>query len=98
VARAYRTFPVRQIDVRPRTGEDGWTVEVEVRDRAVTRHVVRVSRSELERYGGGDVADVVRRSFEFLLEREPNTAILREFDLSVIESYFPEYPRLIVRR
>jgi hypothetical protein len=37
----------------------------------------------------------VRRSFEFLLAREDNTSILREFDLSTIERYFPEYPRQI---
>jgi hypothetical protein len=33
----------------------------------------------------------VVKSFEFLLEREPNTSILRSFDLSVISQYFPEY-------
>jgi hypothetical protein len=54
---------------------------------------VRVSRAERERYGGGDVAGLVRRSFEFLLAREPSSSILREFDLSTIERYFPEYPR-----
>jgi hypothetical protein len=37
----------------------------------------------------------VKRSFEFLLEREPNTSILPEFDLSVIQRYFPEYERTI---
>jgi hypothetical protein len=54
--------------------------------------VIRVSASDLERYGGGDVHDLLRRSIEFLLDREPNTSILREFDLSSIERYFPEYP------
>lgn len=36
-------------------------------------------------------AALVEKSFEFLLEREPNTSILRSFDLSVISRYFPEY-------
>jgi hypothetical protein len=40
-------------------------------------------------------SELVRASFEFLLEREPNTSILRSFDLSVIERYFPEYSREI---
>jgi hypothetical protein len=31
-----------------------------------------------------------------MLAREPNTAILREFDLSTIERYFPDYAREIV--
>ena len=60
-----------------------------------TTHRVRISRAERDRYGGGDVADLVERSFEFLLARESNTSILREFDLSTIERYFPEYAREI---
>ena len=61
-----------------------------------TEHTVTVSPVSLARWGRGtireeDVEDLVRRSFEFLLDREPATSILRRFDLSVIESYFPEY-------
>ena len=43
----------------------------------------------------GDPADLVRRSFAFLLEREPKESILRTFELSVIGRYFPEYEREI---
>lgn len=60
-----------------------------------TRHRVTVKRADLQRWGGGtqrdDVASLVERSFEFLLEREPPNAILATFDLSVIQQYFPEY-------
>jgi len=53
---------------------------------------VRVSQADLDRWGaGGPVEDLVRRSFEFLLEREPAGSILREFDLAVIQRYFPEF-------
>jgi hypothetical protein len=76
---------------------DGHVALVTVKDRETTTHHVRVSRVERERYGGEDVADLVRRSFEFLLAREANTSILREFDLSTIERYFPEYAREIRR-
>ncbi len=43
-----------------------------------------------------DIADldqeqIVRESFEFLLEREPSTSILPEFSLEEIGRYFPEY-------
>lgn len=81
---------------------DGHVAEVTVRDRTTTSHRVRVSRGERERYRGAsatddEVADLVRRSFEFLLAREPNTDILREFDLETIARYFPEYPREIAR-
>ena len=38
-----------------------------------------------------DLERVVRASFEFLLEREPASSIMREFSLDVIPTYFPEY-------
>jgi hypothetical protein len=37
----------------------------------------------------------VEKSFEFLLERESNTSILKTFDLPVIGGYFPEYENAI---
>ncbi len=73
-------------------------VAVELRGRR-TEHTVTVSPASLARWGRGpeqkDVEDLVRRSFEFLLEREPARAILRQFELPVIETYFPEYDELI---
>ena len=39
--------------------------------------------------------DLIIKSFEFLLERESNQSILSEFNLEIIENYFPEYPKLI---
>ncbi len=86
-----------EIDVRVSPHDERYVAHVTVRDRVVTRHTVRISAEELDRYGGGDVVDLVRRSFEFLLAREPNTAILREFPLSMIERYFPGYAREIRR-
>lgn len=87
------------LEISVRETAAGHEAEVAVRAREATRHVVSVSSAELERYGGGDdVADLVRRSFEFLLEREPNTQVLRHFALSDIERYFPEYPSVIRAR
>ena len=75
---------------------DGWVCEVDVDDDgSKTHHVVTVTQEDLERWGTGvdreAVEDLVKRSFDFLLEREPATSILRTFDLSVIRHYFPEY-------
>jgi hypothetical protein len=42
--------------------------------------------------------ELVRASFEFLLEREPATSILRKFSLDVISQYFPGYPAQIRAR
>lgn len=60
-----------------------------------TRHTVTVKRADLERWAGGTKREnleiLVKKSFDFLLEREPPSAILATFDLSVIQRYFPEY-------
>lgn len=87
-----------RIVVSARESGDGHVALVTVNDRETTTHRVRVSRFERERYGTENVAELVKRSFEFLLEREPNSSILREFDLSTIERYFPEYADEIRRR
>ena len=35
--------------------------------------------------------ELVKKSFEFLLEKEGPQSILAEFELPVIQKYFPEY-------
>jgi hypothetical protein len=40
---------------------------------------------------------LIEKSFEFLLQRESNTSILRTFDLPVIGHYFPDYESAIVK-
>jgi len=63
-------------------------------------HTVTVDPAYARKLGGDDVdpAALVRRSFEFLLEREPKESILETFALPVIGRYFPEYEREIGRR
>lgn len=76
----------------------GWTCHVTVGGPgAPTRHEVTVTDADLARYapGAADPFDLVRRSFAFLLAREPKTSILRRFDLPVIARYFPEFERTI---
>ena len=87
-----------ETDVTCRADGDAWRCTVRLTDgRGTGDHMVRVSRADLERLapGAADPDDLVRRSFEFLLEREPRTSILREFELPVIGQYFPEYEREI---
>lgn len=63
-------------------------------------HIVRVDASCAAKLTGGRATaeELLRRSFEFLLEREPKESILARFDLPVIGRYFPEYEREIQRR
>jgi hypothetical protein len=84
-----------QITVTPRA--DG---TFHVRTPAGTSHEVSVPAGFPASLGCGDVAaeELVRASFEFLLEREPATSILREFSLDVISQYFPGYPAQIRAR
>ena len=64
--------------------------------RTVSEHMVTVTKDDKERFAPySTVEDLVRRSFEFLLEREPPTSILHTFALPDIELYFPDYPRVI---
>lgn len=87
------------VDVSVERGESGWTATVRVEQRGTrTEHRVTVRDEDLSRYGATDSADLVRRSFDFLLEREPNTSILREFRITEIERYFPEYQETIRAR
>lgn len=75
---------------------DGWNVSVAVQGAQETMHNVHVATGYYERLGNGrSVEEFVRESFEFLLKREPNTSILREFDISVIQEYFSEYEETI---
>ena len=64
-----------------------------------TTHEVSVDKTYAEKLTAGKIstAELVKKSFEFLLQRESNTSILRRFDLSVIGRYFPEYEREIVK-
>lgn len=76
----------------------GWTCRVTVGGPGdPTIHDVSVTPIDLARYapGASEPADLVARSFAFLLAREPKESILRRFDLPVIARYFPEYERTI---
>jgi hypothetical protein len=74
---------------------------VRVREGATeTVHTVTLQPPALQKLAGGHASpeDLLRLSFEFLLEREPKESILARFDLSIIARYFPEYEREISRR
>ncbi len=76
---------------------DAPNYRVTVIDQSTTTHDVKVQAEYAQKLTAGKIstAQLVKKSFEFLLEREPNTSILRSFDLSVIVRYFPEYERII---
>jgi hypothetical protein len=81
------------VEVRCTADGKGYRCAVDVSDTTGTsHHVVRVSPKDFERWSRERSAEeLVADSFAFLLEREPRASILKEFDLSVIRRYFPEY-------
>jgi hypothetical protein len=99
VATSQEDFMSR-VEVTAAVVGDGWNCMVAVRNGSETRHRVRVSRADLARLapGASDPVSLVEASFAFLLERESKESILRDFDLTVIGRYFPEYEREIGHR
>ena len=65
-----------------------------------TAHQVTLDPKDYAKLAGATVEPekLIRKSFEFLLEREPKESILSRFDLSGIGRYFPEYEREIKKR
>ena len=76
---------------------DEYHFQVTVIDNSNTTHKVSVAPDYALKLTAGKItnAQLVEKSFEFLLEREANTSILSSFDLSVIARYFPEYELVI---
>jgi hypothetical protein len=88
------------IDVKCVTAADGWLCQVTITEGgSETRHSVTLTRSDFQRLttSGGTPQALIKRSFEFLLAREPKESILRSFKLPEIGRYFPEYEREIKR-
>ena len=74
--------------------------EVTVKLKSTTQHVVQLSNDFYKSLTDGKVSheNLIKASFEFLLERESNNSILSQFDLEVISHYFPEYEKEIKKR
>jgi len=82
-----------------RPGENEFRVRV-TESGTQTTHLVTVKPEDYLRLTGGkaDASELVKKSFEFLLEREPKESILPQFDLAVISRYFPKYEQEIKDR
>ena len=67
--------------------------EVIVNSKIKTTHVVTISDKDYLDLTNKKVTkeELLKFSFNFLLERESNTSILSSFELRLISKYFPEY-------
>ncbi len=86
---------MNEISITSLQNGSGWTFGVQVAQaNGQTRHHVTLSEKDFAELTAGKTTtpeELVRRSFEFLLEREAKEAILRQFDLPAIGRFFPEY-------
>lgn len=62
-----------------------------------TEHLITLDDDYYKKLTNGEISkeELIKRSFEFLLERESKESILSKFDLKVIKNYFPEYEKKI---
>jgi hypothetical protein len=62
-----------------------------------TRHVVTVDDAYHQQLTGGNMPkqELVKKSFEFLLTKEPKESILPKFHLKEISRYFPDYEKKV---
>ena len=84
------------ISIEKRTDD---VFEVTVAKTSTTTHTVTIKDQSLSDLSDNNLTktQLLKFSFRFLLEREPNTSILSSFDINVITKYFPDY-RKEVRR
>ena len=87
-----------RIEVK-KTGDGAYGVRV-AEGKSETTHHVTLKDADYSRIAAGKVTqeELIRRSFEFLLEHESKESILSQFDLTLISHYFPQYERDIRTR
>ena len=72
---------------------DNYTFAVSIESSINSNHIVTLNddiHNEMIK-GFKSKEELILFSFKFLLERENNTSILSNFNLEIIQIYFPEY-------
>ena len=72
---------------------DNNTFAVSIESSVNSNHIVTLNddiHKEMTK-GFKSIEELILFSFKFLLERENNTSIFSNFNLEIIQNYFPEY-------
>ena len=71
---------------------------VEVSDNVKSSHNVVISDKVYKQLTNGVISksELLEKSFEFLLDREPNTSILTNFEIQIISLYFSDYANCVL--
>ena len=64
-----------------------------------SEHEVTLDDSYYQNLTDGKITkeELIKKSFEFLLERESKESILSKFNVRVIKNYFPEFKKLSLK-
>ena len=67
--------------------------EIIINNKPITKHTVLLNDEYHDSLTKKKISKkkLLEYSFQFLLDREPNTSILSFFELKIISKYFPEY-------
>ena len=67
--------------------------EIIVKQKLITKHTVLLTDEYYDILTKKKISKkkLLEFSFQFLLDREPNTSILSFFELNIISEYFPEF-------
>ena len=89
-----------EINVSGIENDGNWAMQVTVTDGgSSTNHTVTIKKEDKATLALDTSAEqLVKKSFEFLLERESKESIMSSFDIMVIAKYFPEYVSEIKKR
>ena len=72
---------------------------VEVSDNVKSSHNVVISDKVYQELTNSMISkyELLEKSFAFLLDREPNTSILTNFEIQIISHYFSDYTNCVRR-
>jgi len=76
--------------------EQEFVVNIKEKDN-VSEYTVTLDDEYYQNLTEGKITkdELIKKSFEFLLERESKESILSKFNLRIIKNYFPEYEEKI---
>ena len=72
---------------------------VEVSDNVKSSHNVVITDKAYQELTNSMISkyELLEKSFAFLLDREPNTSILTNFEIQIISHYFSDYTNCVRR-
>jgi hypothetical protein len=84
----------------PPLDDNNWKYEVKITESdgsgSKTTHIITMKKNyymNLTERGRIIPEELIKKSFEFLPDRESKESILQQFDIAMIKDYFPDYER-----